>query len=307
MKRIFIFILSIMFCSILCSLQSCLEENVQSQCNSHTMESKYNYLSCFKGESEGGESACGPFFSDKNAQKQFFSYEKGYQKELSSIYPFSSIQKDESLTVPEKDSYDKAEIIKYKEISFLDSLTDEDKKIMNNNNTCLYQSHARFVDPDNYIGEIKINISNKDICYNVDRFEDLKDIVDCGYATTKIKYNNSIFVINNCFLNIDSNINKDFKPFFEDIYFPQACQTFKEIIPEMIEEMTRYPQLADLSRKNELEEEYEFEASIEDRNGNIMVFNQDCQIIDEPTKFLTSSRNNYFNIISFLCIILLFV
>ena len=157
------------------------------------------------------------------------------------------------------------------------------------------------------IGEIKINISNKDICYNVDRFEDLKDIVDCGYATTKIKYNNSIFVINNCFPNIDSNINKDFKPFFEDIYFPQACQTFKEIIPEMIEEMTRYPQLADLSRKNELEEEYEFEASIEDRNGNIMVFNQDCQIIDEPTKFLASSRNNYFNIISFLCIILLFV
>ena len=302
MKRIFIFILSIIFSSIFCSLQSCLEENVQSQCNSHTMESKYNYFSCFKVES-----VCGPFFSDKNAQKQFFSYEKGYPKEFRSIYPFSSIQKDESLTVLEKDSYDKAEIIKYKNISFLDSLTDEDKKIMNNNNTCLYQSYARFVDPDNYIGEIKINISNKDICYNVDRFEDLKDIVDCGYATTKIKYNNSIFVINNCFLNIDSNINKDFKAFFEDIYFPQACQTFKEIIPEMIEKMTGYPQLADLSRKNELEEEYEFEASIEDRNGNIMVFNQDCQIIDEPTKFLTSSRNNYFNIISFLCIILLFV
>ena len=38
---------------------------------------------------------------------------------------------------------------------------------MNNNNTCLYQSNALFVDPDNYIGEIKINISNKDICYNV--------------------------------------------------------------------------------------------------------------------------------------------
>ena len=309
MKRIFIFILSIMFCSILCSLQSCLEENVQSQCNSHTMESKYNYLSCFKVESEGDESVCRPFFSDKNAQKQYFSFEKGVQKESFSIYPFSSIKKDESLTVPEKDSYDKAEIIKYKEISFLDSLTDEDKKIMNNNNTCLYQSHARFVDPDNYIGEIKINISNKDICYNADRFEDLKDILDCGYATAKIKYNNSIFVINNCFLNIDSNINinKDVKALLEDIYFPQACQTFKEIIPEMIEEMTGYPQLADLSRKNELEEEYEFEASIEDRNGNIMVFNQDCQIIDEPTKFLTSSRNNYFNIISFLCIILLFV
>ena len=49
---------------------------------------------------------------------------------------------------------------------------------MNNNNTCLYQTYARFVDPDNYIGEIKINISNKDICYNVDRFEDLKDIMD---------------------------------------------------------------------------------------------------------------------------------
>ena len=86
MKRIFIFILSIMFCSILCSFQSCLEEKVQSQCNSHTMESKYNYFSCFKVES-----VCGPFFSDKNAPKQFFSYEKGYQKELRSIYPFSSI------------------------------------------------------------------------------------------------------------------------------------------------------------------------------------------------------------------------
>lgn len=68
------------------------------------------------------------------------------------------------------------------------------------------------------IGEIKINISNKDICYNVDRFEDLKDILDYGYATAKIKYNNSIFVINNCFLNIGSNINKDVKALLEDIF-----------------------------------------------------------------------------------------
>ena len=82
------------------------------------MESKYNYLSCFKVESKGDESVCGPFFSDKNAQKQFFSYEKGYQKELRSIYPFSSIQKDESLTVPEKDSYDKAESSNIKKFHF---------------------------------------------------------------------------------------------------------------------------------------------------------------------------------------------
>ena len=198
-----------MLFSILCQpFESCLEEKDSSQCKKHTFESKYSFLSCFKFKVDEGI-LCAPFFNTEKNQKSYRKFMKGVLKEQLSIYPLSETNLDDNQTDYEKDSYGIDDVITSKEIRFSDLLTEEDKKIINNNNTCLYHSNARFVDPDNYKREIKINISDANICYNADRFEDLKDLFDCGYATIKAKYNNTEFVFNNCYMITDKNMDKD--------------------------------------------------------------------------------------------------
>ena len=64
----------------------------------------------------------------------------------------------------------------------------------------------------------------------MDKFEDLKGIMDCGYATIKGKFKNISFTFTNCYNNIlVKNVDGDFKKqffnltkdtdnFFYDIY-----------------------------------------------------------------------------------------
>lgn len=176
MKRLLI--LAMMIFSINCTLDSCLQETDHSQCTKHSLEAKYNYCSCFKVENPPDENQCMPFFTNKESQKVYSKYMRGNVKETRSIYPFSDIKADDTISVFEKETYNQDDIIKNKNIKFFDSLTEEDKKIMKNNNTCGYRTYARFVDPDNFIGDKTINISDPNVCYNVDRFEDNKNIMD---------------------------------------------------------------------------------------------------------------------------------
>ena len=156
---------------------------------------------------------------------------------------------------------------------------------------------------DNFKGEKKFNISDKNVCFNVDRFDDLKDILDCGYATIKVKYSNKVYVLNNCFATLDNNVEDTFKQAYKDIYFSSYYETYKQIIPEFMKKVAQNP---DKSKRRQLEEEYDFEISVEDRHGNIMHYNKNGEEIDgdEPTKTLNSSRYS-FNIKLLLCYILL--
>ena len=47
---------------------------------------------------------------------------------------------------------------------------------------------------NNYKGERHINISDNNVCYNVNRLEDLKNIIDCRYSTIKGQYKSIIFI-----------------------------------------------------------------------------------------------------------------
>ena len=45
------------------------------------MEVEFNYLSCFKYNSNTDDEQCTPFFTDHGQQKTFIKYNTGYQKE----------------------------------------------------------------------------------------------------------------------------------------------------------------------------------------------------------------------------------
>ena len=182
------------------------------------MESKYNYFSCFKYEEDNEPYKCKPFLTSENSQKAYSKLQRGYQKERISVHSLSDIDEDDTIVVYDKETYNPGETIKVKEVNLLDSLTEEDKNVIKNKNTCMYRGYARFVDPDNYIGEKKFNVSDKSVCYNADRFDELKDILDCGYATIKGKYNNKRFVFTNCYHILDTNADSDFQKAFNDSY-----------------------------------------------------------------------------------------
>ena len=57
---------------------------------------------------------------------------------------------------------------------------------------------------------------DKNICFNADQFSDLKGLVNCGYATIKVKYSNKLYAFNNCFTILDDNIDF-FRPYAHHI------------------------------------------------------------------------------------------
>lgn len=299
-----------MLLSIYCTLRSCEDEVDSSQCSNHTIEPEFNYLSCFKVMYGPNDFGCQGFFTNSETQKTYIKYRSGTQKEYRSRYPVSKLDKDNTtILIYDKETYDKDDIIKLKYVP----LTEEEKRIINNNNTCDYNTFSRFVDPDNYIGEKKINVTDKNVCFNVDKFEDLKDITDCGYATIKGKINNISFAFTNCFEILDKNVDETFKKYYYNLvkqtdgFFYQIYDIISINITDLdINNETRSKSNISLESR---EIQY-FDMVVEDRYGNKVRYNQSSIIAggddeyDEPTKFINSSGKNSFNFMLLLYLIL---
>lgn len=311
MKKIII--TSMMFLTIYCTIESCQKETDQSKCQSHTMESGFNFLSCYKKEEDGNPLKCWPFFTSDELQKAYVKYSRGIQKELYSMYQLSEIGESKTLLTFDKETYSRDDIIKIKKVKLLDSLTEKDKNIMNNNNTCMYRSYARFIDPDFYYGNKKINVSDKNVCFNVDKFDDLKDVMDCGYYTVKAKFDNISFVFTNCFRILDKNADSDFKKYYLKQFFKDDFQAYVRLpTVSAFGVYAKNPTVYDNARRQLDSQEFQdFEVVVEDRYGKIKKYNGNGDIIeggddddyDEPKKILSSSRNRL-NILLLLCLFL---
>ena len=304
MKRIII--ITMMFLSTYCSLESCIDETDISQCTRHTMEAEFNYLSCFKFK-DNTNSQCAPNFIDHGSQKVFAKFLTGSEKELKSMIP-SEIHEDETIRVFDKETYDKDDTISTKSIQ----LTEEDKRIINNKNTCNYNAKSKSVKFVQYPENTTIKVADKNVCFNSERFEDLKDILDCGYATLKGKYMNVPFIFTCCCSITDENADEKFKRIYKDFYLKQSFQSlYNEAIKKGVTDFNLTIEERGISKKRQLQtqEIKDFEMFIEDKHGNIIRFNQNGDIIDgdnEPNKFVNSCGKNSLDFILLLCFILLF-
>lgn len=293
MKRIII--ISMMFLSIYCTAESCLNETDPSQCQKHTLEQQLKYYSCFKYENEDFpdiEQKCTLYYTNEELQKLYYKYQVGRFKELATMNGGKSAI-----------YYVKGDTVHRKEMEIEDVLTKEDEKIFFGKNNCFYRAHARFY--DDYEGERYINISDKNVCYNVDRFEDLKDIMDCGYATIKGKYKNNSFVLTNCAYILDKNVDELFKDVYKNGRLSyDILYYFNHVVPSFLE-MAKY----NISTNFHRDDVQDYEISIEDRYGNIVTYNINAEIIggddsedgeDNPQKILDSSSRNIRNTLDIL-------
>ena len=293
MKRIII--ISMMFLSIYCTVESCLNETDPSQCQKHTIEQKFKYYSCFKFENEDFpdfEEKCTLYYTNEELQKLYYKYQVGRFKEWATMNGGNA-----------GIYYVKGDTVHRKEMEIEDVLTKEDEKIFFGKNNCWYKAYARFY--NDYEGERYINISDKNVCYNVDRFEDLKDIMDCGYATIKGKYKNNSFVLTNCAYILDKNVDERFKDFYKDGELSyEISYYFNHVVPSFLE-MAKY----NISTNFHRDDVQDYEISIEDRYGNIVTYNINAEIIggddsedgeDNPQKILDSSSRNIRNTLDIL-------
>ena len=293
MKRIII--ISMMFLSIYCTAESCLNETDPSQCQKHTLEQKLKYYSCFKYENEDFpdiEQKCTLYYTNEELQKLYYKYQVGRFKELATMDGGNAAI-----------YYVKGDTVHRKEMGVEDVLTEEDEKIFFGKNNCWYKAYARFY--NDYEGERYINISDKNVCYNVDRFEDLKDIMDCGYATIKGKYKNNSFVLTNCAYILDKNVDELFKDVYKNEQLSHdILYYFNHVVPSFLE-MAKY----NISTNFHRDDVQDYEISIEDRYGNIVTYNINAEIIggddsedgeDNPQKILDSSSRNIRNTLDIL-------
>ena len=308
MKRIFILIM--MLINIYCSIESCEDEENPSQCQSHSIE--ISDMSCYAVE-ENNKKHCSPYYDKHNVQKlmkkftigetkEVFSYREHLLDEGKKVFDIEKDIDNETISVTEKDTYNKGETIKILEYPAKDLITSNDIKIIKNGNTC-YNLIAQ-----NYVN-LKLKSQNKSACHNVEIFEEHKNLMGCGFAEYIITYKNKDYHYYNCFRLPDAKADSDFKQLFNDFYQSSFfLTTIDEVLKEFTEEVGQYFKVKN-SKKRELQEEMDYDLTVvvEDKYGNIIKFDKDGKITDDPKKIFSNSNHYNLNILLFLLGLLLFL
>ena len=176
---------------IYCSYLSCISENNPSNCSSHTIDDFPNFK-CIKTytvyyDYDTGEEHCTIYPKNESDFPMFKKLFIGQGKEdYCSSYIYSAWQ------IFYTDSYEING--EKKNIPFnVTSFSEEDIKMIESHNICSYKFDGENTQLifDCYSGDKEkcdyYHIKSADICYNTHQFDDLKDLVNCGYAEIKLK------------------------------------------------------------------------------------------------------------------------
>jgi len=216
MKKLFIIFLIIHYCH--CSFSECDEAKDVNTCN--TIEMEYDDFYCFKAKYwNENEAQCVPFPKNQEYQKLYSRFIIGLMKESSSSFIPHAKEMDVTTNElienyinqsykPKKESYNLDEIVEFEKVS----LTDADKSKLLSKKTCNYYNFGRY-----YWDMKKLNypnINDKNICFNSEQFDDLKDLIDCGHANINFSVNGKDYSIQTCYLIPNDNMPEIFNEFY---------------------------------------------------------------------------------------------
>jgi hypothetical protein len=192
-------------------------------------------------------------------------------------------------------------------------LTEEDIELIKKKNTCSYLSFGAFnAQSTSYEG-----VRNKNLCFNADQFNELKDLINCGYAEAVVNVNGIIRTINLCSYVPTKNINDELLPYFKFRYIDKV--TIDEL--EEVVLLQLYG-----NNRRLIDNIYSYEMTVEDKYGKIIKFEKNSDTIeiveqghqtdsdkeevddDEPSKIKTSSSGySKLNMILLLSVILMVI
>ena len=144
-----------------------------------------------------------------------------------------------------------------------------------------------------------VDVENKNSCFNVQQFSDLKDILQCGYAEIKyINRNNKEYNIKTCFYIPNNKMPEEFGAYFKKEYVDTLFEDEESLFPqifysienhnEMIPEEGGYRRLSSIG----------FEVEVENRNGKKVKYtdgSNDIEVIEkgsEETKDLPKDSDS---------------
>lgn len=315
-----IFIALILAYSINSNFESCIDELDPTKCQMHDTGINNGYCSTIKNPGipdEDGkiEDDCIPLPDNAENQKIFWKLYNGYHKEF---YLLDFINEKEILFEPKKDYYKKGETVEINPVSF----TKEEKAKVNKNNTCSYHHVGKLYDYIEAVTNDEINrpyvpfpnITDKNVCFGAEKFDEFKNLLNCGYANLKLYTEFQTITFNTCFYMPDKQMPDGFLPHYKE-YFVDGLMFEEDLYSEAMDEMEPEEDVDSKKsfslgyKKRKLADVEKYEITIEDKYGKIIQFDKNSsniQIVeqgnqtdsdreevkdDEPTKIKTSSSD----------------
>lgn len=274
-------------CYVCCNFTSCNKEKDTSKCENHKIE--ISDYSCFKFKRAldiKDPYYCSIYPEKAEEQKLFWRLINGLSKEL--LSSTKGMNLDPTFTIAEKSFYKKGEVVTLKNTT----LTTEEKKIINDRNTCIYQFYGRYMDNYKEYPEGYPNVTDPNLCFNVDSINDLKGILNCGLANITYTINNKTKKITTCFYSVGNKAFKELQQIFPKIYFQdlfgiEGFSGFNALLYTLdaITSLKNYEKNLKLNqnllikRKLENNEIQNYEIIIEDKNGKVTKYNKGSESI----------------------------
>lgn len=288
MEKIIFYILLISY--IFCDLDICEKVDDMTKCT--TTKTNINGLSCYKVKlvDDDDNIFCYEFPDSNDGQKAYWKINAGMDKDTNS----RRINNDyDEIYIGRKETYENSETIELIPATW----TENDKKIFNEHNTCAYLYYGRYIDNKSKYSTGYPDITDKNTCFNADQFEDLKNLVDCGYAEMTFTEGTVQKSIKTCFYIPNDNMPKDVEIILNSNYLKDYLNDIYKILYEVKDSERRR-----LSSIN-------YEVVVEDKNGKKVKYTSDSdEIVNvevDTEKKKSSCGILKFNIFLFFSLLLL--
>lgn len=285
MKILFFFLFLISH--ILCNLDSCDEVKNILDC----IDTKTNIdgISCFKVLFiDDNEIYCTAIPNTLYGRKTYWKLIDGMENELNSMLNIKEVRAKRKHIIKDE-TYERNEII-YVNKNFL---TDYDKRILRDNNTCAYYFLGRLYN-NNFLNNNNtgyINIEDQNTCFYADQFGDLYNLVDCGYANITYTVGNEKKIFKTCFYIPNNKMTKE----IEFIFNIRYAQLFLETFP-LVAFDDYYMNKSRLSS-------IKYEVVVENEYGKIVKYKSDSDEIEIIKEGNNNIELNIFLILSLLLFI----
>ena len=198
-------------------------------------------------------------------QKSFLNIYNGLIKEINLIYPE---QRGTYYNLrAKKDTYEKTETV----VTKIEQFSNDDNTKLSSAQTCSYYFYGRFI-KDAATKEYE-NITDKNLCYNAKQFDDLKNLIDCGYATISFSLGQKNYAINTCFLMPNDNLPAEFNKYLK--YYLFEALNFDSYLSG-IASVSEY--LETIKKEQELNRQLQalkYNVEVENKNGKKIKYTSD--------------------------------
>lgn len=236
-------------------------------------------FSCYKKDQYNleGQEKCNPYPDDPESQKVLRIFYLGFEKELLWEEDFKS-----TVDMIEKETYEKDEIIKFIKVN----VTEQEQAKALGLNLCSYNQALSFAN--------RSNITDKNKCFNTEKFDELNGISECGYATIKyFKKGVLNYTINTCNFIFEENLPETFLKFVKKSIYDSLLEIYPyaDDLDEEIEYKKKILNKLVQRRKLQSNEntDISYELVIEDKNGRILKYTSEA---DDPEVIQQGSKTN---------------